>query len=242
MPKVEVNGIQIYYEFHGSENAPVLVLNNGIIMNATTSWAFQTPTLSRHYRLLQYDCRGQGQSDHPADPYTMELHADDLAELLNHLSIDKAHMLGISYGGELIQAFALKYPQLTASLILANTVSEIGPELRLIVECWRHAAKLENPDLFYETTVPWNFSARFIEQNPELLANSKPRYGLLDFPAVVRLCDCFFEFDLTSRLSEIKVPVCIIAADKDLTKGTKYALKIKERIAHAEMHVLLGDV
>ena len=42
MPHVEVNGVKIYYELHGPDDAPVLVLNNGIIMNAATSWIFQT--------------------------------------------------------------------------------------------------------------------------------------------------------------------------------------------------------
>ena len=49
MPTIQVNGVHLYYELHGSEDAPVLVLNNGIIMNAATSWVYQTKTLSKHY-------------------------------------------------------------------------------------------------------------------------------------------------------------------------------------------------
>src|SRR3972149_9902359 len=105
MPKIRADGTELYYELHGSETAPVLVLNNGVIMNAATSWVFQTATLSKNYRLLQYDCRGQGQSDHPEGPYTMELHADDLAALMEALGIEQAHVAGISYGGEGAQAF-----------------------------------------------------------------------------------------------------------------------------------------
>ena len=82
MPEMHVNGVNLYYELHGPGDAPVLVLNNGVIMNAATSWVFQTQTLAQHYRLLLYDCRGQGSSDHPDSPYTMELHAEDLAALL----------------------------------------------------------------------------------------------------------------------------------------------------------------
>ena len=49
MPRIEVNGIQIYYEGHGwdKEDAEVLVLSNGVLMS-TASWAFQTPVLSKH--------------------------------------------------------------------------------------------------------------------------------------------------------------------------------------------------
>ena len=71
MSKIQANGVELCYELHGAENAPLLVLNNGILMNAATSWVFQTETLARHYRILQYDCRGQGQSEHPEGSYTM---------------------------------------------------------------------------------------------------------------------------------------------------------------------------
>ncbi|MGD8406639.1 MAG: alpha/beta hydrolase, partial [Anaerolineales bacterium] len=117
MPKIQANNVELYYELHGAEDAPLLVLNNGILMNAAGSWIFQTEALSKRYRLLQYDCRGQGQSEHPDEAYTMEMHADDLAALLTALGYEGAHIAGISYGGEVGQAFALKYPEHCLSLI-----------------------------------------------------------------------------------------------------------------------------
>jgi len=240
MSKVHANGIEIYYELHGAEGAPLLVLNNGIIMNAATSWAFQTRALAQHYRLLQYDCRGQGQSEHPVSPYSMEMHADDLAALLTALGYEKAHIAGISYGGEVAQAFGLKYPERTLSLILADTVSEVGSELRIIVDSWLDSAKAADSDAFFNATVPWNFSQAFIIANPALLADAKKRYALLDYPAVVRLCECFMDVDFTSRLGEIKCPVCIIAGSLDLLKGPVYAAILKNGITHAELHILQG--
>ena len=118
MPNIDVNNVNLYYELHGPESAPCLVLNNGVIMNAARSWIFQTGALSKDYRVLQYDCRGQGASDHPQEDYTMEHHADDLYELLSALHIEQAHIAGISYGGEVAQAFSLKYPTHVKSLIL----------------------------------------------------------------------------------------------------------------------------
>jgi 3-oxoadipate enol-lactonase len=240
MPKIEANGIQIYYELHGPEQAPVLVLNNGIIMNAATSWAFQTKALSSLYRVLQYDCRGQGQSDHPQQPYSMRQHADDLKALLDGLRIGQAHIAGISYGGEVAQAFALTYPDKTLSLVLADTVSEVGPELRLIIQSWVDALKAGDALAFFNASVPWNFSPEFIQNNPALLEDAKKRYPLLDFPAVIRLCEAFFEVDLTSQLKEITIPTCIICGGKDLLKGLPYARKLKQHIPHAELHILDG--
>ncbi len=240
MPKAKVNGVTLYYELHGPESTPVLVLNNGLIMSAATSWIFQTAALSKHYRVLQYDCRGQGQSDHPTEPYSMELHADDLAALLLELGIESAHIAGISYGGEVAQAYALKYPSKTSSLILIDTVSEVGPELRLVIESWVDMLKAQDPLGFYHASVPWNFSPAWIAANTPILEDAKVRYKSLDFPAVVNLCECFFEVDFTAQLSEILVPTCIIVGELDLIKGIPYARLLKAAIPHAELHIIDG--
>lgn len=240
MPKVLINDINIYYELHGPKDAPVLVLNNGLIMNASTSWVFQTKALSQHYRLLQYDCRGQGESDHPPQPFSMDIHADDLAVLLDALNIAQAHIAGISYGGEVAQAFALKYPHKTRSLILIDTVSEIGAELRLIIESWVDALKANDPLAFFRATVPWNFSQEFIAQNEALLEDAKQRYKQLDFPAIIKLCQSFFNVDFTEKLSTIELPACIVVGELDLIKGLPYARILKNALPHAELHILEG--
>lgn len=238
MPKIQANGVELYYELHGAEDAPLLVLNNGIIMNAAGSWVFQTQVLSKHYRVLQYDCRGQGQSEHPDEAHSMEMHADDLAALLAALGYEQAHIAGISYGGEVGQVFVLKYPQRCLSLILADTVSEVGDELRIIIESWLSAARAGDAEAFFNVTVPWNFSPEFIAANPKLLADAKGRYELLDYPAIVRLSECFLEVDFTARLGEIKCPTCIIVGSVDLLKGPAYAAILKAGIPHAEYHIL----
>jgi pimeloyl-ACP methyl ester carboxylesterase len=240
MAKIKNQTIDLYYELHGPKDAPVLVLNNGIIMNAAASWVFQTKAFANHYRILQYDCRGQGQSDHPDQPYSMEMHADDLAELLNFLQIASAHIAGISYGGEVAQAFALKYPDKTLSLLLMDTVSEVREPLRMVIQSWVDTLKKGDPLAFFNVTVPWNFSPEFIANNTALLDGAKLRYAQLDFPAVIRLCEAFFAVNFTADLENIKVPTCILTGELDLIKGIEYARILKNAIPHAELHILEG--
>jgi pimeloyl-ACP methyl ester carboxylesterase len=170
----------------------------------------------------------------------MEGHADDLAGLLDALGIEKAHIAGISYGGEVAQAFVLAYPERTRSLALIDTVSEVGQELRLVVESWVDALKTGDPLAFFHATVPWNFSAEFIANSAALLEDAKGRYALLDFPSVLRLCEAFFQVNFTSRLKEIEAPTCIMVGDQDLIKGPRYARLLKQHIRHAEYHLLVG--
>jgi pimeloyl-ACP methyl ester carboxylesterase len=170
----------------------------------------------------------------------MEGHADDLFSLLAALGIEKAHIAGISYGGEVAQAFALKYPEKVLSLILIDTVSEVGPELRLVVQGWLDAPRAGDVRAFFNATVPWNFSPEFIANNRALFEDAKKRYASLDFPAVVRLCEAFFEVEFTKRLGEIRVPTCIMVGELDLLKGIRYAEILKRNIPHAEYHILMG--
>ena len=240
MATATVNGIRIYHEWHGDAAAPVLVLNNGILMNASTSWIGQTRAFARHYRVLQYDCRGQGHSDHPEGPYSMAQHADDLAGLLDALQVSAAHIAGISYGGEVAQAFALAYPTRTRSLVLADTVSEVGPELRLTVEAWRARAAANDPDGLFVASASWNFSAAYLAARPEIVAGARERYRMLDLAAVARLCDAFLDVAFTPRLPQIRIPTCIIVGDGDLLKGRAYAEILHRHIAGSELHVLAG--
>jgi pimeloyl-ACP methyl ester carboxylesterase len=240
MPFIQADDVRLYYEWHGPEGAPVLVLNNGILMNAAASWLPQTDAFAASYRVLQYDCRGQGQSDHPPGPYSMSQHADDLAALLDALAVPKAHVLGISYGGEVAQAFALGHRGRVASLVLADTVSEVGPELKLIIEGWTAAARAADTDLFYLVTAPWNFSPAFIASHARVLAAARERYRSLDLPAVARLCEAFLGVDFTARLAQLDVPACIIVGERDLLKGLSYARMLHGALRGSRLHVIEG--
>jgi len=65
MPRILVNGVELYYELLGPADGEVIVLSNGVLMS-TASWGLQKAALSRRHRLLLYDCRGMWQSQHPA--------------------------------------------------------------------------------------------------------------------------------------------------------------------------------
>lgn len=233
MPKVEANGIQIYYELHGPEDADVLVLSNGVLMS-TASWAFQTPMLSQHYRLLLYDCRGMWQSDHPPGPYTMELHADDLAGLLDALDIERAHIGGTSYGAEVSMVFAVKYPERTRSLIVTSAVSQLDPQLKGLADIWTEAARLRNPELLYQVVYPLTFSENWIRGNQPTLDLARQRYESFDFDALLELFLCFSALDITSDLHRIIAPTLVVAGELDALKPRRYSDIIAREISKAE--------
>ena len=237
MPKVLVNNINLYYELHGPANADVIVLSNGIFMS-TASWGFQVAELKKHFRVLVYDCRGMWRSDHPAGPYSIEMHAVDLAELLKALGISKAHIAGISYGGEISLTFALKYPEMVRSLIVSSSVSQLDPLLTAIGQSWAVAMRTRDPGTLYDVTLPYNFSEAYIQANAALLAASRERYGAMDFDSVGELMKAFVQLDLTGELAKIKAPTLVIVGENDILKPRKYSEIIAGQIPMAELAVI----
>jgi 3-oxoadipate enol-lactonase len=233
LPKVTANGIELYYELHGPEDADVLVLSNGVLMS-TESWAFQTPVLSQHYRLLLYDCRGMWRSDHPPGPYSMELHADDLVALLDALGIEQAHIGGTSYGAEVSMVFALKYPDRTQSLIVTAAVSQLDPLLRGLADIWIAAARAQDPDLLFKAVYPLTFSEQWIAGNQATLDLARRRYEEIDFDALLELFLCFSRLDITADLHRITAPTLVVAGELDALKARKYSDIIAGEIPNAE--------
>lgn len=233
MPRIDVNGIQLYYELHGPEDSDVLVLSNGVLMS-TASWAFQTPVLSRHYRVLLYDCRGMWQSDHPTGPYSMELHADDLAALLDVLGIDRAHIGGTSYGAEVSMVFALRYPRRTQSLVVTSAVSQLDPLLKGLAGIWIDAARARSPELLFRVVYPLTFSEDWIAANQATLDLARERYEALDFEALLELFLCFSSLDITADLHKIGAPTLVVSGELDLLKPRKYSEIIAREIPNSE--------
>jgi 3-oxoadipate enol-lactonase len=239
MPEIIANSCRFYYELDGPDEADVLVLSNGILMS-TASWSYQIPAFARRYRVLRYDCRGQWQSQHPAGPYSMALHADDLAALLDALGIARAHIGGISYGAEISMVFALKYPERVCSLILSSAVSQVDPVLAGIAGMWLAAAGRRDPELFFDATYPFNFSQRWITANSTALAQARSRYAALDFDAVAALCQAFLDLDITGELHRIVAPTLLMVGEEDNLKPRAYADIIAREISHAAYAVIPG--
>ena len=89
---------QVYWEYFGDGEQEVVVLLNGLAMR-TRSWYRNVPSLHPDYDVLLYDYFGQGSSSQEDEPYTIPRFADYLVRIMDALSIDRVHPIGVSYGG-----------------------------------------------------------------------------------------------------------------------------------------------
>lgn len=118
MPKINANGIDIYYEIHGRGHPLILIAG---LSYSHWQWHKMIPGLAEHFQVIAFDNRGAGQTDKPDGPYSAPLLAGDTAALLEALDVDRAAVMGHSMGGFVAQELALERPDLVSHLILTAT-------------------------------------------------------------------------------------------------------------------------
>jgi 3-oxoadipate enol-lactonase len=237
MPVQELNGVHIHYDIAG-EGEPLVFLNG--VMMTTQSWVLQTSLFRQRYRCVLHDFRGQLLSDKPEEPWELEDHVEDLRALLDHLEIDRCHMVGTSYGGEVGLIFAYSHPERIKSLSVISSVSEVGPELDRTVARWAEAA-LESPGDLYLVSVPSNFSPKFIAANRQLIEQGEARIQACPpefFSGFVSLVDAFRRLDITADLPRIACPTLILVGEDDALKAPHYSRLMLEQIPNAEFLIV----
>jgi pimeloyl-ACP methyl ester carboxylesterase len=120
MPKIDRDGVRIYYEVHG--DGPPLLLTHGY-SSTSAMWRGQIEALSKHYRLVLWDMRGHGQSDYPDDlsAYSEALTVADMAALLDEVGAKQAIIGGLSLGGYMSLAFYRAHPERVRALLIIDT-------------------------------------------------------------------------------------------------------------------------
>lgn len=125
MPKLNRDGVELYYEVHGS--GPVILLTHGYSSTAQM-WRGQIEALSRDHTLVLWDMRGHGQTDYPADDafYSEDATVADMAAILDAVGAKTAIVGGLSLGGYMSLAFYRAHPERVTALLIIDT----GPGFR----------------------------------------------------------------------------------------------------------------
>ena len=122
MPKAPINGIELYYESHGT--GPAIIFAHGRGGNHM-SWWQQVARFSGEFRCITFDHRGWGQSVAPYGSPLRENFADDIIALADHLEIEETFLVAQSMGGFSCLEFALARPGQTLGLVLGDTTGGV---------------------------------------------------------------------------------------------------------------------
>jgi len=160
---------RIFYTTYGVEASnPVVIFLNGATQT-TLYWGGLIPAFSRRFGLLCYDARAQGQSDLGNIPISLKLHVSDLKDLLGHLAVDKAHLVGISHGGWVALAFAAQFPEMVDHLVLCSLSAKTNDRAFTIVRSWLEILRLSGLEAMAWAALPTVFGNSFLNQHQKIL-------------------------------------------------------------------------
>jgi pimeloyl-ACP methyl ester carboxylesterase len=229
------NGCRLFYTTHGVDSSkPVIIFLNGFTQT-TLYWGNHVPAFSKHYGLLFYDARGQGQSGLGSAPISLKQHVSDLKNLLAHLTVEKAGLVGISHGARLALEFTLEFPDKVDRLVLCSVSGQTSDRCRSIVRSWLEILKISDLRAMAWAALPSVFGNKFLKDHEKILdkiinavviRNRKEALmaqleGVLNYPPPLR------------TPAEFNVPALVISGSEDPLIETEDVRRMVHRL-HAE--------
>ncbi|HWE15832.1 MAG TPA: alpha/beta hydrolase [Hyphomicrobiaceae bacterium] len=224
MPHISTDdGIRLYYEEAGS-GTPVLFVHE--FAGDHRSWEPQLRYFSRRYRCITFNARGWPPSDVPqdVDRYSQARACEDVRAVLDALSIDKAHVVGLSMGGFAVLHFGLTHPTRARSLLVAGAGygSEPSEREKFRNEAVVIAAKLEKEGMA-------TFAEAYAYGPTRVQFENKDSRGFAEFKAMLAEHSAKGAantqlgvqherrsiFDLEDKLAACRVPMLVVTGDED---------------------------
>src|SRR5437588_10562346 len=202
----EVNGINLYYEFHGA-GRPLILLHGGLGSGEMFGPIF--PLLAESHRLVAVDLQGHGRTADIDRPIDVRLMADDIAALIDHLRLDRPDVVGYSLGGGVGLHTAAKYPARIRRLVAAS--ANIRPDAIY-------------PEMRVQQGQVGAAAAEFMKDTPmyQLYQRVAPRPE--DFPKLLDKIGASMakDFDFADEIRGLQMPTLIVAADADMAPPSHY--------------------
>jgi len=203
---VKVNGVDLYYETHGT-GRPLILLHGGLASGEMFEPIL--PMLSERHQVIVPDLQGHGRTADIDRPLDIQLMADDIAALIDHLGLDKPDLVGYSMGGGVAFFTASKYPDKVGKLVMAsaNVSRNAIPAEMLAQQGQVNAAAAE-----YMKETPMYELYHRVAPRPEDFGRLLDKIG----EAMAQ------DFDFSEEVRALKVPTLIVAADADMAPPSHY--------------------
>lgn len=238
MPRDDRMGL--HYTDQGEGPPVVLVHGFGLTHEV---WAEQMP-LADEFRLIAYDTRGCGDSVAPATGYGSSDLGDELTELLDHLAVTRAHLVGHSRGGSIIMDMALRRPDRVASLVFVSSGLGGFPYSRAFLDPMKRCRRLAREQGVTAAVDAWLAEAASegtAKRHPEVFARVEAmtrRYSGADW-----LDEAIYppsELSDIERLAEVQAPTFVLSGQEDLHDFVEIANMLRWWIPGARQKSLLG--
>ena len=235
------DNLNIYFEVQGNENAKeTLVFLNGL-SQSTISWILTIPYFKNDYRIVLMDFIFQGQSDKTGEWRSFDTHARDVVSVLDYLKIEKAIIVGLSYGSLVAQHLAINYGNRISKLVLISTFAHKTPYYDAIELSWWRALEFGGYNLMLDIMLPSVLSENYF-LNPLIpidLMKQTRQEANEDKQALFKLMRATKErVDYRPELKKIIVPTIVIQGEKDLLLPVHMANEVAKSIPNSQFKVI----
>lgn len=233
--KTNINGIEINYEIAGE--GPWVALSHSLACNLHM-WDEQMDVLTKRYKVLRFDTRGHGQSSAPPGPYTLEQLADDTHGLLAALGIARTHWVGLSMGGMIGEAFALKYPGVFQSMVLADTTGRRPPDAEKMWGDRIRTVQEQGMAALVDSTLARWFTEPYRNAHKDVMARIGGYIRTTPVAGFAGCCQAIATIDVLDRLKEITCPALVMVGDQDHGTPPEMARQIHANLPGSELCII----
>ena len=237
MPKESLRQVKMNYEVRGNGEPIVLITGLG---GDVSFWRSMVPLLSDRFKVITLDARGSGLTECPDGPFDIKMLCEDVVELLDKLSIKKAHILGWSMGGNVAQEMALGHPERVASLILVSTYmrrpSRSSYMMNTMAESVRSGGDLIYVFKIMQALCMTEESYRKMEERGSY-SPAKAELTLEQFEYQMAAVD---GFDSRDRTKHIRVPTRVIHGKDDIMVPPRMGEELAAEIDGADFVLIEG--
>lgn len=195
-----------------------MLLSSGL-GGAGAFWAPQLDALSGRYRVVTYDHRGtNGSPGLLPEPYSIAAMADDVADVLDAVGAEQAHVIGHALGGIVGLELARRQPCRVESLVVVNGWVRAGAHTRRCFDVRRDLLRGSGPEAYVRAQPLFLYPAAWMEAHAERLAR-EDAHGVAHFQGSATLLariEALLAFDATGWLGEVRCPVLVAASRDDL--------------------------
>ncbi|WP_224245478.1 alpha/beta fold hydrolase [Hyalangium gracile] len=196
----KVNGIELYYEIHG-KGRPLVLLHGGL--GSSSMFGDNLKALAKHYQVIAVDLQGHGRTADIDRPLSVELMADDVAALIQHLKLGRADVFGYSLGGGVALLVGIRHPEVVNKLVIVSTA-------------FRRNAFY--PEILAQQAQVNEGAAEMMKQTPMYQGYVAVAPRPQDFPKLLTKIGAAMkqDFDFSKQISALQAPTLVMAADADL--------------------------
>ncbi len=235
-----VDGMALFYNDEG-QGEPLLLIHGFPL--SSELYKPQRAALANQYRVITPDLRAMGRSDVPTNGvYSMDMYADDLVGLLDHLGISMITVAGLSMGGYIVFALVRRHPERIKGMILIDTKAGADTEEgRANRRKMAEQARTEGAAAVADVMLPKMLTERTRREQPELAAFVRDMMAATPVEGMVGALDALANRpDSTPTLAQIKVPTLVLVGSEDTLTPPSEAEKIKAGIEGSQLVVIEG--